>query len=242
VTAFVLVHGAWHGGWAWARVIPPLRDAGTTVITPTLAGLGERSSELRPEVGLQTHVEDVVRALDALSDEPAILVGHSYAGLVVREAADRRPERVRQIILVDAWAGPDGSSLLSLAPAWFADGIRKAVEDGGDGWFIPAPHPAVFGITDPTDVGWLEGKLRPQPLRTFTDSSRLRGGVDEIPGAAIYCRPQNFPFAELAEELGYDLIGVDGPHNVMVSDPELLTDRLLAIAGRSPNRSESEVA
>jgi pimeloyl-ACP methyl ester carboxylesterase len=242
VTAFVLVHGAWHGGWAWDRVIPPLRDAGTTVITPTLAGLGERSSELRPEVGLQTHVEDVVRALDALSDEPAILVGHSYAGLVVREAADRRPERVRQIILVDAWAGPDGSSLLSLAPAWFADGIRKAVEDGGDGWFIPAPHPAVFGITDPTDVGWLEGKLRPQPLRTFTDSSRLRGGVDEIPGAAIYCRPQNFPFAELAEELGYDLIGVDGPHNVMVSDPELLTDRLLAIAGRSPNRSESEVA
>jgi pimeloyl-ACP methyl ester carboxylesterase len=242
MTPFVLVYGALHGGWAWDRVAPELREAGATVVAPTLTDPGEPALGPDGEVGLRTHVDDVVRVLDALVDGPAILVGHSYAGLVVREAADRRPERVRQIILVDAWAGPDGSSLLSLAPAWFADGIRKAVEDGGDGWFIPAPHPAVFGITDPTDVGWLEGKLRPQPLRTFTDSSRLRGGVDEIPGAAIYCRPQNFPFAELAEELGYDLIGVDGPHNVMVSDPELLTDRLLAIAGRSPNRSESEVA
>jgi pimeloyl-ACP methyl ester carboxylesterase len=228
MTAFVLVHGAWHGGWAWDRVSPSLREAGATVIAPTLTGLGGDSSGLSPDVGLAAHVEDVVRALDSLSEVPAVLVGHSYAGLVVREAADRRPECVRQIVLVDAWVGPHGSSLLSVAPDWFSDGIRKAAEDGGDGRLIPAPHPAVFGITDPTDVSWLEGKLRPQPLRTFTDSTRLTGAVDEIPGAAIYCKPQNFPFAELAEQLGYDAIAVDGPHDLMVSDPGLVADQLLA--------------
>jgi pimeloyl-ACP methyl ester carboxylesterase len=242
MTAFVLVHGAWHGGWAWDRVTPLLLEAGATVVVPTLTGPGEPASEPSGEVGLRTHVEEVVRVLDALADGPAILVGHSYAGLVVREAADRRPERVRRVALVDGWAGPDGTSLLSAAPAWFGDGIRQAVADGGDGGLIPAPHPAVFGITDPADVGWLAGRFRPQPLGTFTEPTRLSGAVDEIPGIGMYCRPPNLPFAEIAERLGYQLIGVDGPHDVMVSDPELLADRLLWIAEINPNRTESETA
>jgi pimeloyl-ACP methyl ester carboxylesterase len=242
MTPFVLVHGAWHGGWAWDRVAPELREAGATVVAPTLTDPGEPALGPDGEVGLRTHVDDVVRVLDALVDGPAILVGHSYAGLVVREAADRRPERVRRVVLVEGWAGPNGTSLLDAAPAWFGDGIRNAVEKGGGGGLIPAPHPAVFGITDPADVSWLAAKLRPQPLRTFTDPTQLSGAVDDIPGIGIYCRPQSFPFAEIAERLGYELIGVDGPHDVMVSDPNLLTDRLLAIAEIRPNRTESELA
>jgi pimeloyl-ACP methyl ester carboxylesterase len=227
MTTFILVHGAWHGGWAWDRVAPQLRETGATVIAPTLTGLGARSSEASSEIGLQTHVEDVAQALDAVSDGPATLVGHSYAGLVVREAADRRSELVRQIILVDGWVGPDGSSLLSLAPDWFADGIRQVVADSDDDGLIPAPHPAVFGINDPADVSWLEGKLCRQPLRTFTDSTRLEGAVDGIPGVAICCKPPNLPFAELGAELGYELVPIEGPHDVMVSDPELVAEQLL---------------
>jgi pimeloyl-ACP methyl ester carboxylesterase len=255
MTTFVLVPGAWHGGWAWDRIAPRLEAAGATALAPTLTGLGDRGPTDGATAGLKTHVEDVVGVLDTLSDERAVLVGHSYAGLVVREAADRRPERVRQIVLVDGWAGPAGSSLLSLAPAWFGDGIFSAVKEGGDPSVIPAPHPAVFGIGGPDDVRWLEQRLRPQPLQTFTEPTTLSGAVDEIPGVGIYCRPQNFPFAELADELGYELIGIDGPHDVMVSAPDLLTDHLLAIttggggvrpkpsalaAGRSSSRNESE--
>jgi pimeloyl-ACP methyl ester carboxylesterase len=230
MTTFVLVHGAWHGGWAWDRVSPRLQEAGANVVAPTLTGLDEESPEASPEIGLQTHVEDVVRALDALSDGPATLVGHSYAGLVVREAADRRPELVGQVILVDGWAGPDGSSLLSLAPDWFTEGIRQAVTDGGDDELIPAPHPAVFGISHPADVAWLEEKLSPQPLATFTDPTRLNGAVDEIPGTAIYCKPPNLPFADFGDELGYQLVPIEGPHDVMVSDPELVAEQLLAVS------------
>jgi pimeloyl-ACP methyl ester carboxylesterase len=230
MTTFVLVHGAWHGSWAWDRVAPRLRDSGARVLTPTLSGLGGNVAEANREIGLCTHVDDVVRVLDGLSEERVILVGHSYAGLVAREAADRRSERVAKIILVEGWAGPSGSSLLSLAPGWFSDGIRKAAAEGGDGWLIPAPHPAVFGITEAADVDWLQGKLRSQPLRTFNEATRLTGAVDEIPGVGIYCRPQNFPFAEIAAELGYELVGVDGPHDLMVSNPGFVAEQLLAAA------------
>jgi pimeloyl-ACP methyl ester carboxylesterase len=235
MTTFVLVHGAWHGGWAWDRVSPRLRKAGATVVAPTLSGLGNRP-EAPSEIGLATHVEDVVRAIDAVADGPATLVGHSYAGLVVREAADRRPERVEKIVLIDGWAGPDGSSLFSLAPTWFTEGIRKAVADGDDPALIPTPHPAVFGITDPADVSWLEGELRRQPLRSFTDTTRLTGVVDEIPGVAIHCNPPNLPFAEFGHDLGYELVAVDGPHDVMVSDPSLVTDCLLALVRATGER------
>jgi pimeloyl-ACP methyl ester carboxylesterase len=230
MTAFVLVHGAWHGSWAWDRVVPGLQTAGATVVAPTLTGLAGDGSVDEGKIGLQTHVEDVVRIVDALIDERVVLVGHSYAGLVVREAADRRPNRVSQIVLVDGWAGPDDSSLLSLAPDWFGDGIHAAVRDGGNPSLIPAPHPAVFGVGAPDDVHWLEERLRPQPLRTFTDATMLSGAVDEIPGVAIHCRPENLPFADLASELGYDLVGIDGPHDVMVSDPGVIIDGLLAVA------------
>ena len=232
MTAFVLVHGAWHGGWAWERVSPLLEEAGATVSAPTLTGDRPESEPTR-QVGLGTHVEDVLRALDALTGERATLVGHSYAGLVVREAADRRPERVERIVLVDGWAGADGSSMFSLAPHWFAEGTRKAAEEGGDGWLIPAPHPAVFGITEPEDARWLAARLRPQPLRTFTEPTRLGGAVDEIPGTAICCTPETLPFAGLAEQLGYQLVSVEGPHDVMLSGPDLLAEQLLEPAGRT---------
>ncbi|MFG2055620.1 alpha/beta fold hydrolase [Micromonospora sp. NPDC048930] len=224
-STFVLVHGAWHGGWAWGRVVPLLRAAGAHVIAPDLTH--DR------DIGLRTHVDEVVAALDAVpGDREVVLVGHSYAGLVVREAADRRAERVGRIVLVDGWAGVDGASMSTLAPAWFTDAVRASAQATGDGWRIPAPDPAAFGIEDPADAAWLRRRLRPQPLRTFTESTRLTAAVDRIPGTGVYCRPQTFPFADLADALGYHLVAVDGPHDVMLTHPETLAAALLAEARR----------
>jgi pimeloyl-ACP methyl ester carboxylesterase len=220
VTTFVLVHGAWHGGWAWDRVAPMLRDAGARVVAPTLTGLPPRADELSPEVGLRTHVDDVVAALDG---DDVVLVGHSYGALVARQAADARREHVRHVVLVDGWAGPAGSSLVSLAPPIVRDGFRAAA----DGWLIPAPPAAAFGIVDGADTEWLEARLGAHPLRTFEEPTELSGAVDAIPGTAICCQPSLLPFDGLAAAIDYAVVRLEGPHDVMVSEPRRLAEALL---------------
>jgi pimeloyl-ACP methyl ester carboxylesterase len=213
MTTFVLVHGAWHGGWAWDRVAPLLPKAVTVDLTHDR------------DVGLHDHVEELVRLVDATTDPDLVLVGHSYAGLVVRQAADLRPARVAHVVLVEGWAGPSGVSLAELAPEWFMTRVRAAA----DGWRVPAPPPAMFGITDPDDVRWLAQRLRGHPLRTFTDRTALTGAVDRIPGTGVHCRPAVLPFAQLTKQIGYRAVAMDGPHDVLLSDPRGVADVLLPL-------------
>ncbi len=220
MTTFVLVHGAWHGPWAWDRVVPLLHAAGLRTLTPDLSGDGD--------YGLHDHAATVVAALDTVPDnDDVVLIGHSYAGLVVREAADERPEAIGHIVLLDGWAGPDGSSLLTLAPDNFATAVRAAAEPSRTGRRIPAPPPAAFGILDPDLAAGLAARMLPQSLRTFTEPTRLHGAVDRIAGTAIYCRPQTYPFDRFGEDLGYQTLALDGPHDVMLTDPEPLARMLI---------------
>ncbi|WP_433258350.1 alpha/beta fold hydrolase [Streptosporangium sp. CA-135522] len=221
MTTFVLVHGAWHGPWAWERLTPLLHQAGARTLTPTLT--------LEGDTGLDVHVDEVLTCLNvaATTGDDVALVGHSYAGLIVRQAADLQPDLVNHVILVDGWAGGDGASMFSLAPDAFVNAILAAARPTAGGRHIPAPPPASFGITTPGDTRWLAPRLRPQPLRTFTEATRLSGAVDQIPGTAVYCRPQTYPFDRFATAIGYRTIAVDGPHDVMLTHPQALARLLL---------------
>ena len=221
MTTYVLVHGAWHGGWAWERVTPLLTAAGAHVVTPDLTH--DR------DTGLSGHADEVVAAIDAVTDPDLVLVGHSYAGLVVRQAADLRPDRVAHLVLVDGWAGPDGTSLADLAPDWFTARVTAAANADG---LVAPPDPASFGITDPDDAHWLGQRLRTHALRSFTEPTRLTGAVDRIPGTGVHCVPETFPFARFAADLGYRTVPVDGPHDVPLTDPRAVADVLLAVVGR----------
>lgn len=236
MTTFVLVHGAWHGPWAWDRLIPLLQRAGARTIAPALSH--------ESDAGLLSHIHQTVAALDTLAHgddgtDDVVLVGHSYAGLVVRQAADQRPHLVDHVILVDGWAGRDGASMFDLAPEPFVTAIRSAAQTSMDGLSIPAPAPAAFGITDAGDADWLAHRLRPQPLRTFAEATRLTGAVDRIPGTAICCRPPAYPFDRFASEIGYRPIPLDGPHDVMLSHPEPLARLLLQAAPGTDSKRET---
>ncbi|MBV1851245.1 alpha/beta fold hydrolase [Catellatospora tritici] len=216
MTTFVLVHGAWHGASAWDRVTALLARSGMRSLTPELRA--------EPGVGLHEHARQVVDAVDAV-DEDVVLVGHSYAGLVVRQAADRRPDRVRHIVLIDGWAGGNGVSLFDLAPHGFVHAIRTAAQDGS----IPAPAPAAFGITEPADAAWLAPRLRAHPLASFTEPTALTGAVERVPGTAICCRPSAYPFQRFAAELGYDTRLLDGPHDILLTAPQTVADLLIEV-------------
>lgn len=185
------------------------------MLTPTLTGLGERADELTPKVGLRTHVDDVV---DVLRDEDLSgveLVGHSYAGLAVREAADREPARVARITMLDAWVGRDGDSIDGLSPPRFRQWVDRLTEDD----VITVPPPSTVGVHEPGDVAWLEANLTPHPRLSFAEPTRLTGAVDGIACQAVVCRPGVVPCRAWAAEAGWPIAELDTGHDAMVTAP-----------------------
>ncbi|OHV25676.1 alpha/beta hydrolase [Parafrankia soli] len=232
MSVFVLVHGAWHGGWCWRRVAVRLRAAGHEVFTPTLTGVSDRAHVLHAGVGLETHVEDVVRLLDAEGLTGAVLVGHSYAGQVISAVADRRPAAVGRRVYLDAFVGGDGDAAIDLLPPAIAGHYRDSVRDAGFGWLIPPRSLEVLGVTDPADLSWLQPRLTPLPWLCYSQPLRLSGAVDAVPAAYVDCTDwmRVFqPFAERAAARGWPVHPLATGHEAMVTAPGELTKILLDI-------------
>jgi pimeloyl-ACP methyl ester carboxylesterase len=229
MTTFVLVHGAWHGGWCWDRVAAPLRAAGHEVHAPTLTGLSERAHLLSPTVGLDTHTEDVVRLLDVLDLRDVVLVGHSYAGQVVTAVADRRPRRLARRVYLDAFVGTDGESARSLLPETVEHHWATSAAERGFGWLVPVRELSVLGVTEQSDVDWLLPRLTPHPWKTYTDPLRLTGAVDRVPAAFIECVSWLRVFgaqADRARARGWPVDELDTGHEAMVTAPTELAELL----------------
>lgn len=231
---FVLLHGAWHGGWVWRRVATRLRAGGHEVLTPTLTGVSDRAHLLSPAVGLDTHIEDVVSLLDAEDVTDAVLVGHSYAGQVVTGVADARPERLRRRVYLDAFAGNDGEAAIALQPAEVAAHYRKSVADQGFGWLIPVRPLERLGVTREEDKAWLTPRLTPHPWRTYTQPLRVAGRQHEVSAAYIECTDWMRVFrnqAERAKQQGWEAREIATGHEAMVTAPRELAALLTELAG-----------
>jgi pimeloyl-ACP methyl ester carboxylesterase len=233
MSTFVLVHGAWHGGWCWDRVAPRLRAAGSEVHAPTLTGLSERAHLLSPTVGLDTHVEDVVRLIDVLGLRDVVLVGHSYAGQIVTGVADRRPDAVAKRVYLDAFVGEDGETAVSLQPETVAHHWSESAAEQGFGWLVPVRRLEVLGVTEQADVDWLTPRLTPHPWKTYTDPLRLTGAADRVPAAFVECVSWMRVFqsqAERARAKGWPVHELETGHEAMVTAPAELADVLLRLA------------
>ncbi|PZG23706.1 alpha/beta fold hydrolase [Nonomuraea aridisoli] len=190
MSTYLLVHGAWHSGQCWERVVPLLAAAGHRVLAPSLTGYGDTAHLLSPDVGLDTHVDDIVRLINEEDLGEVILVGHSYAGLVISSAANQVPERIRHLVYLDAMVPEDGERGVDVQPVTKAL-IDRVVESGG--WRIPPlpelPPPAgLFGVTDPADVAWLRSMLSDQPVDCLRQPVRLDNpAVATIPRTHIHC-------------------------------------------------------
>jgi pimeloyl-ACP methyl ester carboxylesterase len=157
---YVLVHGAWGGGWAFRTVDSMLTAAGHRVYRPTLTGLGERVHLATPQVGLKTHVTDIVNVLLFENLRDVVLVGHSYGGMVVTGVADQVPERIRHLVFIDALVPEDGESLLTASRGTKLEAFaRRSVDSAQNGFIVPTWVTA--RAPRPTDVR--------QPVLTFTE-------------------------------------------------------------------------
>jgi pimeloyl-ACP methyl ester carboxylesterase len=222
IDKFVLVHGAWHGGWCWAKVARLLRDAGHEVYTPTLTGLGERAHLARPEVDLELHIQDLVAMLETEELRQVTLVGHSYAGFVITGAAARVAARIGHLVYLDAFVPEVGKSLLDYVGDRAA-AMREAARAHGEGWKLPPFPPERFGVTSQRDTEWLTKHLVPQPLRTFEQPLPAAGG-DKLKRTYVYCsKPAMGAFDQFAERLRDDrkwtFHDVKTGHDAMITAP-----------------------
>ena len=184
---YVLVPGAWLGGWAWRKVRTRLQAAGHDVTTPTLTGLGERSHLARREVDLGTHIDDVVNAIVWDGLDEVVLVGHSLGGLVVAGVADRIPDRIRQVVYVGSSVPEDGRSLFDAAGRDYRAFVQARADEAGDGWRWPLPPPDELATYLPIDDmreedrRWFWAHAVPQPLRTMDQPLSLTVATTALP-------------------------------------------------------------
>jgi len=234
MATFLIAHGAWSGGWAWAGMRMRLRAAGHELFTPTYTGLGERAHLASPAIDLETHVQDLLGVLLCEDLRDVVLVGHSYGGMVITGVADRAPERLARLVYLDAFVPRDGESLFDLVPHENRAAMRARAAAEGDGWRLP-PNP-LPEETDPEVVRVITARLAPQPLRTFEQPLRLARGEPALPRTFVFCTRSDAgdvfrPFAERARrEPGWQHLELDATHIPHLVAPDLLARLLDAVA------------
>lgn len=223
MTTFVLVPGGWHGAWSFHALARELRRRGHEVFPVTLTGVGERRHLASAAVNLDTHIQDVVAVLELEEITDAVLLGHSYAGMVITGVADRAASRIGRLVYSDAYVPADGESCFGLANDLFRQLFLKV---GTDGYSVPAP----LGTAP---------RATPHPLASFMQPIRLTEAPDNV-AARDYIYLSDWadtPFTPFYERFRQDptwrVHAVAARHNMPTVMPELMAN-ILTDEERSP--------
>lgn len=244
MSTFVLVHGAFVGGWGWRWVAPYLRAAGHTVHAPTLSGHGDRVHLASPAIDLDTHITDVLNVLHYEDLTDVVLVGWSYGGMIVAGAADRAPERIGHLIYLDSDVPRDGDTSVPLERHTARAALANA---HGEGWYVPAAVTSaetllLTGL--PADIHqWILDRFTPHLLKTWTQPIHLTGAAATMPTTYIRCTTGSDPTdidtarqdTRIHAEPSWHYHELPETHAAPFTAPQSLADLLLEIAqSRTP--------
>ena len=238
MACYVLVHGGFFGGWCWSKVAPRLRIKGHEVYTPTLTGFGERSHLLNREIGLDTHVEDVVNVILYEDLHDVILLGHSYSGMVIGSVADRIPDRIGHLVYLDAFIPENRKSMTDIQIKSSRELFRKMVDEEGDGWLLKplSPDSNTLGVTEQSDVEWLKSKLTSLPYKILIDPAKITNPkADTLPRTYVYCSDKSAPdsFQAFAQQTknnpNWRYTEVHTGHCAMITAPRRVYEELTLI-------------
>lgn len=230
---FVLVHGAWHGGWCWRRVADLLEKQGHKVFTPTLTGLGERSHLMGPGIGLDTHITDIVNFMKWEDLSGVVLCGHSYGGMVISGVVEKMQPAIASLVFLDAFVPENGEAVVDLTSPAVKEAVNAGKAKGAIG--IP-PRPAeAFGVNE-RDRAWVDRQCVPQPIATFSDKIALTGARERI-AKKSYIRARSYAspgfdraLARAQGDPSWRAYEVPCGHDVMIDDPKRLAEILLEVA------------
>ena len=232
MATYVLIPGAWLGGWCWDRVAPILRAAGHDVVTPTLTGLGHRAHLLTRDVNLLTHVHDVAQEIirGGLSD--VILVGHSYGGAVITAVADLTPDALRWLVYLDASVPSAGESNNDVLPPRLVKRLRESARRDGDGWLVRPPSVESWGL-DAESRAWVESMLTPHPLASLEQPISLDGRGAHVRRAFFLTSATSPAYRRLrdrARDEGWYCPQLEGGHYAMLTAPGVVAHALIELA------------
>ncbi len=232
---FVLIHGAWHGGWCWEGVIRLLKKAGHTAEAPTMPG--HNPGDDRSKVTFNSYVEKMVEILNGQS-KSVILVGHSSAGFLLQSAAPKVSDKIERFVFHNAFILPDGMSQFDLVPPEIAQKMIEAAKSSPDN-SVPANEEFIRNVLmagDPKEVqDGLIKRLTPQPLVLFTTKvSTAAFNKLTIPRTVLFCKDDaSLPpgtFLGMAQNLGkFELIEIPGGHETLFTKPEAVAKELIQI-------------
>ena len=241
--SFVLCHGTWHGSWVWRDVAERLQSEGHQVLAPTCTGCGDREHLSRPDVGLTTHIEDVVQAIRFAELETFTLVGHSFAGLTITGVADRLHDRVRRIVFFDALVPrPGRMAAITRDPESgdYPDWWLERTEHFVDGYKMVLWQDYPVDMLVPPDalehVARLKRLITTHPVRQWTDELLLENdGWEGLSPAYIHCVGQQYRMSSdlmvgPARGPGWRFLELDAPRNAMMTHPAEVSALLTALA------------
>lgn len=240
---FVLVHGAWHGGWCWASTTAALRNMGHHVHAPTLTGLGERSHLLHEDITSDSHVTDIVNVLKWRELRDVILVGHSYGGTVITGVASQMPEAISALVYLDAFV-PEvtNEAIFAKANPVRMAAFQKQIDAGA---IALAPDGAIDSWTDDPKVkAWLIRQCTPHPKGTFQHGVTLTGREAEVRRRHYILAARNKPSPFWAEydrvrgRAGWSSETIPTLHDAMIEAPDDLARRLDVYAQTIPKDTE----
>ena len=232
MATFVLIHGAYRGGWSWQRVRRLLQAAGHEVFAPSLTGAGERVHLNTESITLTTWIDDVVKLLEYEDLREVILVGHSQGGVVITAASEFAAERIAHLVYVDAPVPEDGQAAIDLLPAAVRTQFNERPPEP-----VSAPRPLSPGNgLSEADVQWINARLTPVPLAPSLEPIRLQNPAAlALPRSYFFCcdTPNFFPSAytrQRLDEAGISYQVFDAGHDVILSHPQLVAGALTQIA------------
>jgi len=227
---FVLVHGAWLGAWCWKKILPALWQGGHRAFAVTLTGVGERAHQMSASIKLQTHIDDVAAVVEAEELTHAVLVGHSYAGMVITGVADRLGERVARLVYVDAIVPRPDESWSSGHDEKTQRERRQVIARDGS---LPPPDPAVYGLTG-ADAEWVKRRQTPHPATFYDDPLHFdEARFARVPRSFIDCTQPALPAIaatrqRVRQASGWRVTEIPTGHTPMISAPDAFLKALLA--------------
>jgi pimeloyl-ACP methyl ester carboxylesterase len=231
--SFVLVHGAWHGGWCWRRVADRLERNGHKVYAPSLTGLGDRAHLIGTRPTVTTHIDDIANIIRFEDLQRVVLVGHSYGGIVISGVVERVQPQIASMVFLDAFVPQNGQSIMSLSRQGLRDNVKAAIKRGELG--IPPASAAYFNVNE-KDRAFVDRKCTPQPIGTYGDPVTLSGAREKI-AKKTYIRARGFNSAgfdaiaaRLRADPAWNVHDMPCGHDAMIDMPDRLAELLVAAA------------